>query len=118
MAHLVKPWVVHWVDAAGKRVKKAAGAKKVRLRARKWYGVGVPGYGKKRVPLATDKTAARRLLDNLVRSAEQGGAGMPDPDAGRTRLADQLGAFEQDITHGLAGRGKKKNKRPDEKQVR
>ena len=119
MAHLVKPWVVHWIDATtGKRAKQGSpGAKAVRSRARKWYGVGVPGYGKKRVPLATDKTAARRMLDTLIRNTEQGQAGVPDPGAGRKRLRDHLAEFETHVAAGLAARGSKK-KKPDPKQVR
>ncbi|MDB5312089.1 MAG: xerD 1 [Gemmataceae bacterium] len=120
MAHLVRPWIVRWIDpATGKRAKKgSAGAVSKQERARKWYGVGIPGYGKKRVPLAKNKDAATRELDNLVRSAEQGQAGVPDPDAARRRLVDHLDGFEQALTLGLAARGKRKKKTPDPKQVK
>ena len=40
----------------------------------KWYRCGIPGQGKKRVPLATDKEAAKRMLNELVLAAERGEA--------------------------------------------
>ena len=120
MAYLVRPWVVRWIDPATKKRVPAGtpGAKKLEQRSKKWYGVGVPGYGKKRVPLATDKAASRRMLDNLIRATEQGQAGIPDADAGRKRLADHLAEFEQDMAAGLAGRGPRGRTRPDPRQVK
>jgi integrase len=121
VAHLVKQTTTSHVDAAGKRVPKGTpGAKKVRAKSAKWYGVGIPGHPpRKRVPLATDKAAARRMLEQLVRDAEQGKAGMPDREAGRVRLADHLDAFARDLARGLASRSRKQIKKPPgPKQVR
>lgn len=120
MAYIVRPWLVRWIDPATKKRVPAGtpGAKKKEERAKKWYGVGVPGYGKKRVPLAADKAASRRMLDNLIRAAEQGQAGIPDADAGRKRLADHLEEFERDMAAGLAGRGPRGRTRPDPRQVK
>ena len=43
MAHLFKPQIVYYVDAAGKRVRRdTAGATKVVKEARKWYAKGAP----------------------------------------------------------------------------
>src|SRR5262249_16959278 len=59
---------------------------KVKQRARKWYGQGLPGLPpRKRVPLASDKTVARRMLTELVRKGELGEAGF-DAKAAEARL--------------------------------
>src|SRR4051812_44174781 len=109
MPHLIRQKKTYYVDAAGKRVPAGTPrAKKVTEKLAKWYGAGIPGQGKKRVPLAADKTAARRMLDELVRNAEQGQAGVPDRDAGRRSLKDHITAFESDLALGLASRGTKK----------
>lgn len=116
MPHLVKPWIVSYVDAEGRRCKKQPGAKKVRARAGKWYGVGIPGTGKKkdgkwkwkRVPLAADKDSARRMLEDLVRASERGEAGLPDKAAAATPLAAHLEEFERDVARGLATRSRRK----------
>jgi integrase len=120
MAHLVRQTKTYFVNAAGKRVPKGTpGAKKVREKLAKWYGQGVPGYPpKKRIPLATDKAAAQRMLDEMVRRAERGHAGLPDRDAGRMPLADHLTAFESDMTLGLAAKGGKKRTAPSQEQVK
>jgi hypothetical protein len=78
MAHLIRPWQVRYV-LDGKRVPAGTpGAARVRQRASKWYGAGIPGQQKgRRVPLATNKDVARRLLANMVREAEMRLAGMP-----------------------------------------
>lgn len=74
MAHLVRPWVIRWIDPATKKRVPAGtpGAKKREERSKKWYGVGIPGYGRKRVPLASDKAASRRMLDNLTARRNRG----------------------------------------------
>jgi hypothetical protein len=81
VAYLVRPWIVSYVNRkTGKRVPKGTpGAKRVRRRSRKLYAAGVPGWPKgKRVPLASDKTAASQMLAELVRQAERGMAGIAD----------------------------------------
>jgi integrase len=80
MAHLIRPWQVRYVDAEGRRCgRDDPGARKVKERARKWYGAGVPGLPPgKRVPLASDKNVARQLLAEMVRKAERGEAGLAD----------------------------------------
>jgi integrase len=119
VAHLVRQQKTYYVDAHGKRVPKGTPkAKKVREKSAKWYGTGIPGLPpKKRVPLATDKVAARRMLDDLVRGAEKGQAGLPDADAGRKPLADYLDAFERDARLGLASRSRKTRRKPSAAQV-
>ncbi len=119
MAHLVRQTKTYFVDVSGTRVPKGTpGAKKVREKLSKWYGQGVPGYPpKKRIPLATDKASAQRMLDEMVRRAERGHAGLPDRDAGRLPLADHLTAFESDLSLGLATKVGKKRTAPDPKQV-
>ena len=73
MAYLVRPWTYRYV-LDGKRVPKGTpGAKRVKERARKWYGSGIPDWPKgKKVPLASDKETAKRMLRELVREAEAG----------------------------------------------
>jgi integrase len=120
MTSLVRQQKTYYVDRAGKRAPKSTpGAKKVREKSSLWYGQGVPGYPpKKRIPLATDKEAARRMLDDLVRKAERGQVGLPDRDAGRRSLSDYLVEFESDVALGLASKGGKKKRTPAPGQVR
>jgi integrase len=119
MAHLVKIHQVRYVDRDGQRVPKGtAGARKVREKSAKWYGCGIPGQGKKRVPLATDKEAARRMLNELVKGAERGEARLPDRHAGRKSLNEYLTAFEGDLALGLASKGGRKRKPPSTAQVK
>lgn len=95
MASLIKPWVVRYVDANGKRCKSTdPGAKQVKERAAKWHGQGIPGLPpRKRIPLATSKPVAQRMLDDLVRKAERGIHGVPDPSAASAPLAPMLDEF-------------------------
>jgi excisionase family DNA binding protein len=80
MAHLIKPWIVRYVDAEGRRVgKDTPGAIQIRERAKKWYGQGVPGWPKdKRVPIATHKATAQAYLNRMVQEALRGQAGLTD----------------------------------------
>jgi hypothetical protein len=88
------------------------GAKKVKEKDPRWYAQGLPGWPpKKRVALATDKAAAKRMLDQLVRDAERGRAGLPDAAAGRRPLADHLDDFAKAAGLGLASRSRG-SKRP------
>jgi integrase/recombinase XerD len=96
MAHLIRPWQVRYIDKDGRRCASTVpGAKKVKERARKWYGAGIPGVDK-RVPLAADKNVARTMLAELVKKAERGEAGLEDKttEAGKTKLTTHLAAFQ------------------------
>ena len=94
MASLLKPRILAYRTAEGRKCSKGTpGAKPVRTRARKWYGQFKDAQGKIcRVPLCTDKTAARQKLDELVRKVERGEAGLVNPfeEHNRTPLADHL----------------------------
>jgi integrase len=81
MANLVRPWIVRYLGTDGKRVGRGApGARRVKERARKWYAQGVPGWPKKkRVPLASDKKVAKKMLADLVDKAERGEVGWDSP---------------------------------------
>jgi integrase len=82
MASLFKPWIVRYLDAEGRQVKKGTkGAKKVRERASKWYGQFDQDGRRTRVPLCSDKAAARQQLAKLEREAARGSAGLTDPFA-------------------------------------
>lgn len=98
MAHLIRPWQVRYIDKSGRRVPKGTpGAKRVKGRARKWYGAGVPGCPpKKRFPLASDKGVARQMLADLVRRAERGEAGLQDSvtEARAASLEKHLADYE------------------------
>lgn len=121
MARLVTVTRTFYIDAHGKRVKKGTrGAKKNREKDPRWHGQGIPGLPPtKRVPLATDKTAAQRMLDNLVREAEQGTARLPNRDESRKSLKDHLKGFEADLSLGLASEGTRRRKEaPEPEQVR
>lgn len=82
MASLIRPWIVSYLDPNGKKVKKGnPGAKKRRVRAAKWYAQGVPGLPpRKRVPLATDKRVAAKMLADMVGDGERGIANLPARD--------------------------------------
>jgi integrase len=98
MAHLVRPWQVRYIDKHGKRCRSdTPGARRVKERARKWYGAAIPGYPpEKRVPLASDKNVARQMLAELVKKGERGEAGLADKatEAATVPLARHLEDFE------------------------
>jgi integrase len=100
------------------RYTKVEGGRTVTRVARKWYGEGIPGLPpSKRVPLAADRAAAQRMLDDLVRGAERGAAGIPDAGVARTPLAVLLDRFRADLAAGLASRSRRKRV-PNPRQVR
>lgn len=72
MGSLLKPWITRYVDAEGRAVPKGtAGARKTKERAKKWYGQYRDANGKRcRVPLCTDKQAAKSLLAKLEADAK------------------------------------------------
>ncbi len=119
MASLVRQLKTTWVDANGKTVPAGtAGAQKVTQKLTKWYAQGIPGLPpKKRVPLATDKEAAKRMLRELVARAEQGHAGVPDPAESRKPLKEHLKAFENDVALGLASVKGRQRRAPNPEQV-
>ncbi|MDB5306203.1 MAG: xerD 1 [Gemmataceae bacterium] len=106
MAHLVRQKKTYYVDVAGKRVPRGTpGAKKVREKLAKWYGASIPGMGKKRVPLATDKRVAQKLLDDMMQRAERGLALMPDlSEAGQA-----LGPLVEEFGGTVARKAKEKH---------
>jgi integrase len=78
--------------------------KKVKARSKKWWGRYREENGvEKRVPLATDKTAAKAMLNERVRKAERKAAGLEDPfEKHRKRpLSEHL----QDYTKYLTDKG-------------
>jgi integrase len=117
MASLVRP-VFTYYTLDGKRVPAGTpGATRISERSAKWYGQGLPNLpARKRVPLATDKRAAQRMLDEMVRKAERGQAGLPDADAGRVPLAEHLDRFAEAVRLGLASRSKAR-RRPSDRQA-
>lgn len=119
MPRVRRKTIVSYVDAAGRRVPKdAPGATKKVEQSTKFYGFGIPGQPKDRgVPLCTDERAAQRMLEDIVRAAERGAAGLPDHRAARTPLAEYVTRFADDMTEGLASRARRKT-RPDAGQVR
>src|SRR5579871_4509253 len=69
---------------------------KVKTKSRKWWGRFRDEHGQeKRVPLATDKTAAQAMLSELVKKVERRVIGIEDPfDQYRSwSLADHLNDF-------------------------
>jgi len=72
MGGLFKQQITTYVNEKGQRVKKGTpGARKVKQKSSKWYGQYVDASGKRqRVPLSTDKVAARQMLAGLERKAE------------------------------------------------
>src|SRR5262245_36929003 len=99
MGDVFRQKIIRYVDAEGRRVRKGAeGARAVEERSRKWYGEYRDADGNlQRVPLSSDKTAARQMLAQLEREAELTRRGLADPkreaDA-RRPLLEHLNAFE------------------------
>src|SRR5262245_22504783 len=97
MANLVKPWIVRWVDAEGRRVPAhTPGATQLKKRAKKWYAENVPGWPKgKRVPLAKLRKTAEALLNRLLEDAIRGDAGktVRIREQGHRPLADHVNAY-------------------------
>jgi hypothetical protein len=120
MAHLVKQMKTYHVRPDGKRCPKdAAGAKKVTEESSKWYAAGVPGWPKgNRVPLATRKEVAQRMLADLMAAAERGQANMPTADLSRAKLIDLMAEFDADMLVGMASKVRSARKRPSPDQVK
>ncbi len=79
MATLHKMTTVRYVDTEGNRVPKdAPGARKVKEKSTKWYGFWRENGKLKRVPLSTDKQAARKMLTDLLQQREREKAGLVD----------------------------------------
>jgi integrase len=101
MASLVKPWVVRHLDADGRQVAKGtAGATKVKQRAKKWYGQFTDGDGRRRrVPLCTDKAAARQMLATIEREVQRGRAGLDDGFAGHRKapIRGHIDGYEEHL---------------------
>lgn len=72
MGALFHQQVTTYQDDQGRRVSKnTPGAHKVQQKSSKWYGQYIDGSGQRqRVPLSTDKVAARHMLAVLEREAE------------------------------------------------
>jgi integrase len=108
MGNLLKTWVIRYLDPDGRQVRKGTrGARKVREKSSKWYGQYTDADGvRRRVPLSTDKTAARQELARLEREAEHGKVGLTDPhaEAKTAPIAEHIAAYEVPL--------KKKSKSP------
>jgi integrase len=83
MASLFKPWITRYIDSDGRQVKSSTlGARKVKERASKWYGQFTDQHGQRhRMPLCSDKAAARQMLAKHERDAARSSAGLTDPFA-------------------------------------
>jgi integrase len=81
MGNLLKIQVVRYVDDRGHRVPKGTpGARRLKEKSAKWYGQYNDADGRRRrVPLCTDKAAARQMLAELERSVVRGKVGLVDP---------------------------------------
>jgi integrase len=91
MASLFKPTYTTRDPKTGRRVQR---------KAKKWYGQYTDGAGiLRRDPLATDKTAAQQMLNELTRRAEMERAGISDPfrDHRKRPLAEHLTDFESSL---------------------
>jgi integrase len=119
MASLVRPLIIRYTLPSGRRCSPSTpGAIRTAVHSRKWYGQGIPGQpASKRFPLASNRTAAQRLLDNLVRNAERGQAGLPIESASSAKLEPLITRFEREVALGMVARGKKR-RRPSPTRVR
>ncbi len=83
------------------QVDRKTGEKKT-TKSKKWWGRYRASNGKeRRVPLATDKTAAQAMLNELVRRSEREAAGIVDPfEEHRNRpLVSHLKEFKSHLEH-------------------
>jgi integrase/recombinase XerC len=98
MATLIKQQITRYVGPDGKRCKSTdAGARRVEEESAKWYGVGIPGLGDKRVPLSKDKRVSLRMLSNLIDRAERGEHDLPQKGEGQQPLEPLVKEFEQTV---------------------
>jgi integrase len=116
MSSLHKITYVYWLDAEGRRVTKdTPGARKHVEQSAKWYACWKEGDRQVRVPLCTDKGAAKVMLGDLLRKRERGEAGMVDEfKEHKTRaITDHL----KDYLGSVRGSGKVSSEKYfDEKQ--
>ncbi len=73
---------------------------KIKTKSKKWWGRYRDETGtEKRIPLASDKSAAQAMLNELVRKAERRAAGLEDPfDKQQQRpLTEHLADFRRDL---------------------
>src|SRR5262245_24124434 len=80
---------------------------RIRLLSKKWYGEYKDADGVERcVPLSADKTAAQQMLNERVKKAELGRAGIADPFEQHRKqpLAEHLADWQADLLAGGAGR--------------
>jgi integrase len=91
MGTLLKVQVIRYVDGNGRRVLKGtSGARTIKEKSTKWYGQYKDADGKRRrVPLCSDKVAARQMLAALERDAERGRAGVVDRHAAHRKAPIQ-----------------------------
>lgn len=92
MANLYKKPIIVTDPKTGKKVKR---------KSKKWWGRYRDEFGmEKRVPLATDKTAAQTMLNERVKKAEQRQAGIIDRfDEHRKRpIGEHVADFEKHMT--------------------
>src|SRR4051794_16947637 len=104
MGTLLKIQVVRYVDDQGHRVPKGTpGARKIREKSAKWYGQYHDGDGRRRVPLCTDKAAARQMLAELERNVARGKVGLVDPyEKHRTAPIDEhVDAYKAHLEHNV-----------------
>jgi hypothetical protein len=79
------------------RITDPKTGQKVNAKSKKWWGRYRDAQGvERRVPLATDRTAAQSMLNQIVRRAELEAAGCRDlfDDHAKTPLAKHIEAFE------------------------
>ena len=80
------------------RIRDSKTGERIRAKSKKWWGRFRDETGvERRVPLATDKTAAQTMLSDLVKKAERRAAGITDPleEHGKCRLTRHLDAYEK-----------------------
>ncbi|MBT4863895.1 MAG: site-specific integrase [Planctomycetaceae bacterium] len=101
MASLFRPVKTRYVDADGKRTKKnSLGSRKVNEKSKAWHGKYRDADGiERRQKLSTNKAAARQMLAELERKAEQQKAGLCSPfEEHATRpLTEHLADFHSNL---------------------
>ncbi len=81
-------------------LKDARTGERVKTKSKKWWGRYKDENGReRRVPLATDKTAAQAMLNELVKKVERRGAGLVDrfDDQRKRPISEHLNEFERHL---------------------
>jgi integrase len=86
-----------WVLNGRRVAPHTPGAVKEAVESRKWYAFGLPGLGRKAVPLCSNKRVAEQMLAKMVAAGEAGAAGLPSPHGAAASLGELIGQWQEHL---------------------